>query len=154
MALGSSLPLSIILGRMGPIVSGFAPVELELREGRVSSARASFFTGLGVAVILGVSATERCSSEAAGGGLGLSSRSAASAPAFRICSSVGVVELDLFSRDFRFVGSGGGGVGDSDWICSGGWLAWRTATPSRSTTGLRPGSWRTSWAPYATWRTR
>src|SRR5437763_8183167 len=106
---------------MGPIVSGFAPVELELCEGRVSSARASFFTGLGVAVIFGISATERCSSDAlvvaAGGGLGLSSRSAASAPAFRICSSVGVVELDLFSRDFRFVG-GGGGVGDSDWICS------------------------------------
>src|SRR5437762_12299580 len=111
---------------MGPIVSGCAPGELERREGRVSSARASFFAGLGVAVILGVSATERCSSDAlvvaAGGGLGLSSRSAASAPAFRICSSVGVVEFDFFSRGFRFVG-GGGAVGDSDWICSGGGVA-------------------------------
>src|SRR5947208_16721594 len=106
---------------MGPIVSGCAPGELERREGRVSSARASFFAGLGVAVILGVSATERCSSDAlvvaAGGGLGLSSRSAASAPAFRICSSVGVVELDFFSRAFRFVCGGGGGVGVSG--CSG-----------------------------------
>src|SRR5438132_266325 len=111
-----------MVGRMAPIGSGFAPVEFERREGRVSSARASFFMGLGVAVIVGISATAGCSSDAlvlaTGGGVGLSNRSAASAPALRICSRVSAVEVDFFSRDFRFGGSGAG-VGDSDWICSG-----------------------------------
>jgi hypothetical protein len=110
-----------MVGRMGPTGSGFALAGLERRDGRVSSARVSLFTGLGVGVAGGVSATAWRSPDArvfvVAGGAGLSSRPAASAPAFRISSSVGVVEIDFFSRNFRFEGCDR--VGDSDGNCSG-----------------------------------
>jgi hypothetical protein len=49
----------------------------------------------------------------------LLSRSAASAPAIRICSSVGSADVD-FLRDLGFVCSG---VADSEGVCSGGGAA-------------------------------
>src|SRR5205807_8063747 len=53
-------------------------------------------------------------------GLGLFSRSAASAPAIRICSRVGSADVDLLPRDLGLVRSG---VGDSEGVCSGGGAA-------------------------------
>jgi hypothetical protein len=52
----------------------------------------------------------------------LFSRSAARAPAVRICSSVGSADVDLLLRDLGLVRSGSG-VADSEGVCSGGGAA-------------------------------
>jgi hypothetical protein len=121
---GSDLPDSINVGRTPPVVSGFAVRELVGRDAFVCSARVSFFAGLAVSetIGLGVGAASEfdwrdpfvCE------GLGLFSRSAASAPAIRICSSVGTA--DFLARDLGLVRSGSG-VADSKGVCSGGGAA-------------------------------
>jgi hypothetical protein len=123
--LGCSLPDSINVGRTPPLVSGFAGRELGRRDVLVCSERVSFFAGLGVsgAAGLGVGADSEsdwpdlfvCD------GLGLFSRSAARAPAIRICSSVGSADVD-FLRDLG-LGRSGSGVADSEGVCSGGGAA-------------------------------
>ena len=118
-ALGSSLPDSIIVGRTAPTGSGFGVRELGRRDSLVCWVRGSFLTG-GVAETVGNSAALCSESDppaAAGcGELRFSNRSAASAPAIRICSAVSVVEADFFSRDLGLVSAG---AGDSDGVCSG-----------------------------------
>ena len=117
--LGSSLPDSIIVGRIAPIGSGFVVRGFDRCGTLVCPGRGSFLTGLGVAETVGNSAAPGSDSDspvlAGCGELRFSKRSAASAPAIRICSAVSAVEPDFFSRDFRLVSTG---VGDSDGICS------------------------------------
>ena len=112
------------VGRTAPSVSGFVGRELGRRDVLVSSERVSLFAGLGVSGTagLGVGAVSEsdwpdlflCE------GLGLFSRSAASAPAIRICSSVGSTDVDFLMRDLGLAGSG---VADSGEVCSGGGVA-------------------------------
>src|SRR5881275_3391404 len=98
-ALGCSLPDSINVGRTAPPASGFAVRELRRRDVLVCSERASFFAGLGVSGIVGVELGAASDSDwpdlLVCDGLGLFSRSAASAPAIRICSRVGSADVDL-----------------------------------------------------------
>jgi hypothetical protein len=118
---GCPLPDSIKVGRTPPVASGFAVRELADRDGRLCSGRVSFF------VLLEVSATTGLDVGAASEsdwpdvfvceGVGLFSRSAASAPAIRICSSVGAEDVDFLLRDLRLVCSG---AGDSKGVCSTG----------------------------------
>ena len=108
------------VGRTAPLASGFVVRELGRRDVLVCSDRVSLFAGLGVSgtTRLGVGAASEsdwpdllvCD------GLGLFSRSAASAPAIRICSSVGSADVDFLLRDLGLVCSG---VGDSTGVCSG-----------------------------------
>jgi len=123
-ALGCSLPDSINVGRTAPPASGFAVRELRRRDVLVCSERASFFAGLGVSGIVGVEVGAASDSDwpdlLVCDGLGLFSRSAASAPAIRICSRVGSADVDLLPRDLGLVRSG---VGDSEGVCSGGGAA-------------------------------
>jgi hypothetical protein len=76
-------------------------------------------TGLGIAETVGDSAAVGSESDppvlAGCGELRVTNRSAASAPAIRICSAVSVVEPDFVSRDLGLVSAG---VGDSDGVCS------------------------------------
>src|SRR6266567_2340487 len=118
-ALGSCLPDSIIVGRIAPNGSGFVLRGFDRRGTLVCPVRGSFLSGLGVAETVGNSAALGSESDppvlAGCGELVFSNRSAASAPAIRICSAVSVVEPDFFSRDLDLVSAG---VGDSDGICS------------------------------------
>jgi len=118
-ALGSCLPDSIIVGRIAPIASGFVVRGLSRRGTLVCPVRGSFLTGFGVAETVGNSGALGSESDppvlAGCGELRFSNRSAASAPAIRICSAVSVVEPDFFSRDLGLVIVG---VGDSDGVCS------------------------------------
>jgi len=111
------------VGRTAPLASGFAVRELGRRDELVSSERVSFFAGLGVSgtARLGVGAASESDwpDLLACDGLGLFSRSAASAPAIRICSSVGSADVD-FLRDLGLVCWG---VADSEGVCSGGGAA-------------------------------
>jgi hypothetical protein len=119
-AFGCSLPDSIKVGRTVPIDSGFAGRERGRRDVLVCSERVSFFAGVGVSVAagLGVGAVSEsdwpdlflCER------LGLFSRSAATAPAIRICSSVGSADVDFLLRGLGLACSG---VGDSKGVCSG-----------------------------------
>jgi hypothetical protein len=119
-ALGSCLPDSSIVGRTAPIVSGFRVRERGGRGVLVCPARVSFLIGLAVPETVGVSVAAGSESDprlpAACGGFRFSRRSAASAPAIRICSAVGVADVDLFSRDLGLVRAGGG---DSEEVSSG-----------------------------------
>ena len=118
-ALGSCLPDSIIVGRTAPNGSGFVLRGFDRRGTLVCPVRGSFLSGLGVAETVGNSAALGSESGppvlAGCGELVFSNRSAASAPAIRICSAVSVVESDFFSRDLDLVSAG---VGDSDGVCS------------------------------------
>ena len=118
---GSDLPDSINVGRTTPAASGFAAREFGRRDVFVCSERVSLLTGLGVSGTgLGVEAASESDwpDFLACDGLGLLSRSAASAPAFRISSSVGSADAG-FLRDFGLACSGSG-VADSAGVCSGG----------------------------------
>jgi len=90
----------------------------------VCSEPASFFAGLGVSwtagFTVGVASDSDWPDFLVCDALGLFSRSAASAPAIRICSSVGSADADLLPRDLGLVRSG---VGDSEGVCSGGGAA-------------------------------
>jgi hypothetical protein len=118
-ALGSCLADSIIVGRIALIASGFVVRGLDRRGTLVCPVRGSFLTGLGIAETVGDSAAVGSESDppvlAGCGELPLTNRSAASAPAIRICSAVSVVEPDFVSRDLGLVSAG---VGDSDGVCS------------------------------------
>jgi len=121
---GCSLPDSINVGRITPAASGFAARERDRRGVLVSSGRASFRAGLGVSAVdgrgIGAASGSNWPDFLVCDGPGLFSRSAASAPAIRICSSVGSADLDLLTRDLGSVRSG---VGDSDGVCSAGGAA-------------------------------
>jgi hypothetical protein len=118
-ALGSCLPDSIIVGRIAPAASGFVVRGFGRRGTLVCSVRGSFLSGLGVAETVGNSAALGSESGppvlSGCGELLFSNRSAASAPAIRICSAVSVVEPDFFSRDLGLVRAG---VDDSDGVSS------------------------------------
>jgi len=118
-ALGSCLPDSIIVGRIAPIASGFVVRRLGRGGTLVCPERGSFLSGLGVAKTVGNSAALGSESDppvlAGCGELRFSNRSAASAPAIRICSAVSPVEPDFFSGDLDLVSAG---VGDSDGVCA------------------------------------
>jgi hypothetical protein len=123
-ALGCSLLDSINVGRTAPIASGFAVRELGGREVLVCSERVSLFAGLGVSGTAGLGVGAASESDWPDlflcEGLGLFSRSAASAPAIRICSSVGTADVDFLLRD---LGLAWLGVADSEDDCSGGGAA-------------------------------
>jgi hypothetical protein len=101
--------------------SGFAGRELDGCDSFVCSRRISFFGGLvafgtaGLAV--GAASESDWADLVVSEALESLSRSAASAPAIRICSSVGA---DLLPRDLGFVRAG---VADSEEVCSGGGAA-------------------------------
>ena len=111
----------------------FAARELVRCDVFVCSERGSLFTGLGVSGTAGLGVEAASESDwpdfFACDGLGLLSRSAASAPAIRICSSVGSSDAD-FLRDFGLVRSGSG-VADSAGVCSEVALAWELPVSSR-----------------------
>jgi hypothetical protein len=123
-ALGCSLPDSINVGRTALVASGFAVRELGRRAVLVCSERASFFAGLGVSGTAGFGVGATSESDwpdlLVCDGLGLFSRSAARAPAIRICSSVGSADVDLLPRDLALVRSG---VADSEGVSAGGGAA-------------------------------
>ena len=123
--LGSDLPDSINVGRTAPLVSGFAVRELARRDVLVRSERVCFFVGLGVSgtAEVGVGAASESDWPAlfVCDGLGLFSRSAARAPAIRICSRLGSVDAD-FLRNLG-LGRSGSGVADSGGVWSGGGAA-------------------------------
>jgi hypothetical protein len=109
------------VGRTTPIASGFAGRELGRRDLLGCSDGVSlFFDGLGVSSAAGLGVGAASESDWADlffcEGLGLSSRSAASAPAIRICSSVGSADVDFLPRDLCLVRSG---AADSEGVCSG-----------------------------------
>ena len=110
------------VGRTAPVASGFAARELGGRDTRGCSGRVSFFAGLGVSGTAGVGVGAASDSDWPDllicDGLGLFSRSAARAPAIRICSSVGSADVDLLPRDLGLAG-----VEDSEGVCSGGGAA-------------------------------
>src|ERR1041385_3170897 len=116
-ALGCSLPDSIMVGRTGPIGSRFDPRGEDAREARFCSMCASLFTGVVVGEAAGLgaaAASERDLPVLVGCGTDRSLRpSPASAPDARICSSVGAA--DFFSRDLGLVRAG---VADSGGVCS------------------------------------
>jgi len=128
-ALGSCLPDSIIVGRIAPTASGFVVRGFGRGGMLVCPVRDSFLSGLGVAETVGNSGalgSESDSPVLAGcGEPRFSNRSAASAPAIRICSAVSVVEPDFFSRD---LGLASAGAGDSDGVCSEDGAAWLGAS--------------------------
>jgi hypothetical protein len=108
-----------MLGRTAPTESGFESRGPERCEALFCS-RVSFLTGAAVADSAGAPVVAVSDSGSAGltadEGVGLFNRSAARAPDMRISSSVGLLELALFSRDFDFFGVSPGG---SEGICSG-----------------------------------
>jgi hypothetical protein len=112
-ALGCSLPDSIKVGRTTPVVSGLAVRDLGVRETLACSERVSFLATLAVSETtgLGVGAASESDWEDlfVCEALGLFSRSAASAPAIRICSIVGSAEARFFSCDLGFVRAGASG---------------------------------------------
>jgi hypothetical protein len=115
-ALGCSLPDSIMVGRTGPIPSSFVPRGLGVRDALFCSTCASRLTGMGVTETagLGAAVSERDAPVLVGCGTDRSFRpSPASAPAACICSSVGAT--DFFSRDLRLVRAG---AADSAGVCS------------------------------------
>jgi len=122
---GSDLPDSINVDRTAPVASGFPVRELGRGDLLVCSERLSLLAGLGVSGtgVRGVEGTSEPDwpDPLAGDGLGLLSRSAACAPAIRICSSVGSAD----SERLRVLGlvRSGSGVADSGGVCSGGGAA-------------------------------
>ena len=111
-----------MLGRTAPLGSGFVVVrELGRRGVLVGAARGSVVIGVTVALempkVFGAAGASEPDSLVLldSGGDRLSRLSAASAPASRICSTVGPV--DFFVRDLGLVVSGGG---DSEGVCSEG----------------------------------
>jgi hypothetical protein len=119
--LGGSRPESIIVGRIGPIPSGFVLRDLEERAGLSCSIGVSLFTDLGVSGTIGLGAGAlstsgdrvfvECEADPS------FNPSAARAPAARISSSVSLAGVDFFSRGFDFRGVG---VVDSGATCSEG----------------------------------
>ena len=113
--LGASRPDSIIVGRIGPIPSMFAPRELEDRDELLCSTGVSRFPALGVSptVGFGIGALSTSGSRVFVGCE--TDRSfdppAARAPAALISSSVSVAGTDFFSRDLDLCGAG---VGNSE----------------------------------------
>jgi hypothetical protein len=109
--------------RTAPSGAGFAAREAALRDVSVSSERVSFLDRLGVSGTTGLGVGRASESDWPDlflcEGFGLVSRSAACAPAIRICSSVGSAEVD-FLRDLGLPCSG---VADSEGVCSGGGAA-------------------------------
>src|SRR5262249_60055790 len=110
--LGGSLPDSIIVGRIGPIPSGFVLRSFVGREELLCSTGVSFFTGLGASATVGFG-TGALSTSGSRVLVGcetdwLGDPSAARAPAARISSSVRIAGADFFSRDFDFRGVGAG----------------------------------------------
>jgi len=91
----------------------------------VCSERVSFLAGLGVSGAAGFGVGAGSESDWPDlfvcDELGLFNRSAARAPAIRICSSVGSADAD-FLRDLG-LGRSGSGVADSEGVCSGGGAA-------------------------------
>jgi hypothetical protein len=124
--LGSDLPDSMNVGRTAPLATGFVAREPGRRDVLACSERVSLLAGLGVSGAAGLGVGAASESDwpdlFVSDGLGLLSRSAASAPAFRICSSVGSADVDLLLRDLGLVRSGSG-VADSEGVCSGGGAA-------------------------------
>jgi hypothetical protein len=118
--LGSDLPASINVGRTAPVVSDLEVRGFERCDVLVCSERVSLLTGLGVSGTGVLGADARSESDwadlRAGDGLGLFSRSAASAPAFRIWSSVGSAD----SERLRVLGlvRCGSGAADSEGVSS------------------------------------
>ena len=108
-----------------PLASGFAVREFGRRDVLVCSEPVSFFAGLGVSATAGLGVGAASESDWPDlfvcDGLGLFSRSAARAPAVRICSSVGSADAD-FLRDLG-LGRCGSVVADSEGVCSGGCAA-------------------------------
>jgi hypothetical protein len=110
------------VGRTAPTASGFTGRELDRRDVLGCPDGVSLFLDdLGVSETGGVdfgAASESGSLDLfVCEELGLSSRSAAFAPAFRICSSVGSADVDFLLCDFGLDCSG---VGDSDEASLGG----------------------------------
>ncbi len=120
--LGGSLPDSIIVGRIGPIPSGFVVRDLEGPDELLCSSGVSLFAGLGVSTTDGFRAGARSTSGSrvfVDCGTDRSfDPSAARSPAARISSSVSVAGADFFSRDLDLRGAG---VRVSEGICSEGW---------------------------------
>lgn len=120
-ASGCSLPDSIIVGRIASMSPGLVGRELVGRDPLVSSRRASLLCGRGVsdATGLGVEAASESDSVGllVGEEPGLFSRSAASAPADRICSSVGAADVVFLTRGLGLVRSG---AAVFEGVCSGG----------------------------------
>jgi hypothetical protein len=110
------------VGRITPAGSGFAVLELAGRDPLVCSERVSLFAGLAVSETTGVGVGAVSESNRPDlrvcAGLGLFRRSAASAPAIRISSSVGTSDLGFLPRDLGLAG-----VADSVGVCSGGGAA-------------------------------
>ena len=107
-----------MVGRTAPIGSGFVVGrELGRRGVLVGAARGSVVIGVTVALEFGAAGASEPDSLVLldSGRDRLSPLSAASAPASRICSTVGPV--DFFVRDLGLVVSGGG---DSEGVCSEG----------------------------------
>jgi len=110
--LGGSLPDSIIVGRIGPIPSGFVLRSFVGREELLCSTGVSFFTGLGASATVGFG-TGALSTSGSRVLVGcetdwLFNPSAARAPAARISSSVSIAGVDLLSSNFDFRGVGAG----------------------------------------------
>jgi hypothetical protein len=107
-------------------VSGLEVCELVGREAFVCSGRVCFFACLAVSETTGLGVGAASDSDWPDlfvcEGLGLFSRSAASAPAIRICSSVGAADVDFLLRDLG-LGRSGSGVADSEGVCSRGGAA-------------------------------
>jgi hypothetical protein len=115
------------VGRTGAIASGFVDFVVRERAGRdtlACSARVSFLGGLAVPVAAAGGPAVAPSGSDLAGVLPCErlwfSRSAASAPAIRICSSVGTAEAGLFSRSFGLVCAG---AADSECVGSGDFVA-------------------------------
>ena len=107
----------MMVGRTGPIPSSFVPRGLGVRDALFCSTWVSRFTGVGVVETAGLGAaavSERDVPFLVGCETDRSFRpSAATAPAARICSSVGAT--DFFSRGLGLVRTG---AADSEGVCS------------------------------------
>lgn len=112
------------VGRTAPSGAGFVVCELGRRDVRDCSGRVSFLAGLEVCRTGGLGVAAASESDRpdllVSDGVGLFSRSAAWAPAFRISSSVGSADVDLLLRDLGLGRSTSTGVADSVGVCSGG----------------------------------
>jgi hypothetical protein len=123
-AVGSVLPDSINVVRTGPIIPGLPVRPPARRDSLTCSRRVSFLAGLAGSETTGVAVGEASEPDSrvftGCEDVGLLSRSAASAPDIRICSSVGSAEARFFSRDLVFVGDG---VVGSEGVSSGAGVA-------------------------------